>query len=295
MFLEIIKIESLSKYYGKARGVTDISFSVNQGEFFGFIGPNGAGKSTTIRVLLGLIHGSYNKVEIFGKDIATHQQEILTDVGFMSSEGMFYNGMKVKDIIRLSADLRKKDCSAEAKRLCDILQLDTSRKIEELSLGNRKKVSIVCAMQHRPSLYIFDEPTSGLDPLIQHEFFTLLKQRNKEGATVFLSSHILSEIQRYCDRAAIIREGKIVALDNVDKLTKTKVRRITLIGSVDIDSLAGVSQVKRLNGSITFFYEGEINKLLSVLEKANLKDLMINEPDLEEVFMHYYQKEGEIL
>jgi len=293
--LEIIKIESLSKYYGKARGVTDLSFSVDQGEFFGFIGPNGAGKSTTIRVLLGLIHGSYNKVEIFGKDIATHQQEILADVGFMSSEGMFYNGMKVKDIIRLSADLRNKDCSAEAKRLCDILQLDTSRKIEELSLGNRKKVSIVCAMQHRPSLYIFDEPTSGLDPLIQHEFFTLLKERNKEGATVFLSSHILSEIQRYCDKAAIIREGKIVAYDNVEKLTKTKVRRITLIGNVDIENLAGVSQVKRLNGSMTFFYEGEIKNLLSVLEKADLKDLMINEPDLEEVFMHYYKREGEIL
>lgn len=293
--MEIIKIESLSKYYGKARGVTDLSLSVDQGEFFGFIGPNGAGKSTTIRVLLGLIHGSYDKVEIFGKDIATHQQEILADVGFMSSEGMFYNGMKVKDIIRLSADLRKKDCSVEAQRLCDILQLDTSRKIEELSLGNRKKVSIVCAMQHRPSLYIFDEPTSGLDPLIQHEFFTLLKQRNKEGATVFLSSHILSEIQRYCDRAAIIREGKIVAYDNVEKLTKTKVRRITLIGSADIENLAGVSQVKRLNGSITFFYEGEIKDLLSVLEKSDLKDLMINEPDLEEVFMHYYKKEGEIL
>ena len=293
--MEIIKIESLSKYYGKARGVTDLSFSVDQGEFFGFIGPNGAGKSTTIRVLLGLIHGSYDKVEIFGKDIATHQQEILADVGFMSSEGMFYNGMKVKDIIRLSADLRNKDCSVEAKRLCDILQLDTSRKIEELSLGNRKKVSIVCAMQHRPSLYIFDEPTSGLDPLIQHEFFTLLKERNKEGATVFLSSHILSEVQRYCDKAAIIREGKIVAYDNVEKLTKTKVRKITLIGNVDIESLGGVSQVKRLNGSMTFFYEGEIKNLLSVLGKADLKDLMINEPDLEEVFMHYYKKEGEIL
>lgn len=293
--MEIIKIESLSKYYGKARGVTDLSFSVDQGEFFGFIGPNGAGKSTTIRVLLGLIHGSYDKVEIFGKDIATHQQEILADVGFMSSEGMFYNGMKVKDIIRLSADLRNKDCSVEAKRLCDILQLDTSRKIEELSLGNRKKVSIVCAMQHRPSLYIFDEPTSGLDPLIQHEFFTLLKERNKEGATVFLSSHILSEVQRYCDKAAIIREGKIVAYDNVEKLTKTKVRRVTLIGNVDIESLVGVSQVKRLNGSMTFFYEGEIKNLLSVLGKADLKDLMINEPDLEEVFMHYYKKEGEIL
>ena len=293
--MEIIKTESLSKYYGKARGVTDLSFSVDQGEFFGFIGPNGAGKSTTIRVLLGLIHGSYDKVEIFGKDIATHQQEILADVGFMSSEGMFYNGMKVKDIIRLSADLRNKDCSVEAKRLCDILQLDTSRKIEELSLGNRKKVSIVCAMQHRPSLYIFDEPTSGLDPLIQHEFFTLLKERNKEGATVFLSSHILSEVQRYCDKAAIIREGKIVAYDNVEKLTKTKVRKITLIGNVDIESLVGVSQVKRLNGSMTFFYEGEIKNLLSVLEKADLKDLMINEPDLEEVFMHYYKREGEII
>lgn len=293
--MEVIKIESLSKYYGKARGVTDISLSVDSGEFFGFIGPNGAGKSTTIRILLGLIHGTYDKVAIFGKDIATHQQEILADVGFMSSEGMFYNGMKVKDIIRLSADLRKKDCKEEARRLCDILQLDTSRKIEELSLGNRKKVSIVCAMQHRPSLYIFDEPTSGLDPLIQHEFFSLLRERNKEGATIFLSSHILSEIQRYCDKAAIIREGKIVAYDNVDKLTKTTVRRITLTGDVNIDNLTGVSQVRKFNGSMTFFYEGDINDLISVLDRSDLKDVMINEPDLEEVFMHYYKKEGETL
>ncbi|MDD4642703.1 MAG: ABC transporter ATP-binding protein, partial [Erysipelotrichaceae bacterium] len=232
---------------------------------------------------------------IFGKDIATHQQEILADVGFMSSEGMFYNGMKVKDIIRLSADLRKKDCKEEARRLCDILQLDTSRKIEELSLGNRKKVSIVCAMQHRPSLYIFDEPTSGLDPLIQHEFFSLLRERNKEKATIFLSSHILSEIQRYCDKAAIIREGKIVAYDNVDKLTKTTVRRVTLTGDVNIDNLTGVSQVRKFNGSMTFFYEGDINDLISVLDRSDLKDVMINEPDLEEVFMHYYKKEGETL
>ena len=207
--MNAVSTHNLTKYYGKSRGIVDVSLSVEQGDFFGFIGPNGAGKSTTIRTLLGLISPTNGSAEIFGRNISEKRTEILSDIGYLPSETLFYGGMRIKDILRLSADLRKKDCTQEAKKLCERLELDTSRKIDELSLGNRKKVGIVCALQHKPKLYILDEPTSGLDPLMQREFFALLKERNDEGATVFLSSHILSEIQQHCNHAAVIRDGKI--------------------------------------------------------------------------------------
>ena len=218
--MEIIKTTKLTKYYGKARGIIDLDLTVSQGEFFGFIGPNGAGKSTTIRTLLGLITPTSGSAMIFGKDVTKEKESILQDVGYLPSEALFYQGMNVKDVLKLSANLRKKDCKTESKLLCERLQLDTSQKIDDLSFGNRKKVAIVCALQHKPELLVLDEPTSGLDPLMQKEFFDILRERNKEGTTIFLSSHVLSEIQRNCTRAAIIRDGRMIACDSVDALSK---------------------------------------------------------------------------
>lgn len=232
--MKAIETRGLTKSYGKSRGIIDISLSVEKGEFFGFIGPNGAGKSTTIRTLLGLIGADSGKAFLLGMDFEKDRKRVLSHIGFLPSEVNFYSGMRVKDVIRLSADLRKKDCGREAGLLCERFQLDISRKIEELSLGNRKKVGIVCAMQHRPELYIMDEPTSGLDPLMQRKFFSLLKERNQEGATIFLSSHVLSEVQRYCSRAAIIREGRLIACDEVASLSKTSAKRVTIRGNVDL-------------------------------------------------------------
>lgn len=206
----MIQITHLTKTYGKARGVTDLTLHVPEGSCFGFIGPNGAGKSTTIRTLLGLIAPTSGSAAVIGLDCVKDRTAILAQVGYMPSEAMFYPEMRVSEVIRLSADLRKKDCHAEAAALCQALELDTKKKIRELSLGNRKKVSIVCAMQHRPRLYVLDEPTSGLDPLVQRAFWSQVERRREEGATVFLSSHVLYEVQRYCDRAAIIREGRLV-------------------------------------------------------------------------------------
>ncbi|MGN0551933.1 MAG: ABC transporter ATP-binding protein, partial [Oscillospiraceae bacterium] len=211
-----IKTEKLMKFYGKKRGIENVDLAVDEGEFFGFIGPNGAGKSTTIRSLLGLIFPSGGDAFIFGKSIKTNRQELLADVGYLPSESMFYHGMKVRDVIKLSADLRKKDCKKIAEELCERLQLDTSRKVEELSFGNRKKVSIVCALQHEPRLIVLDEPTSGLDPLMQKEFFDILRERHNSGAAIFMSSHILSEIEHNCTRAAVIRDGHIIACDSVE-------------------------------------------------------------------------------
>lgn len=291
--MEIIKTTKLTKYYGKARGIIDLDLTVEQGEFFGFIGPNGAGKSTTIRTLLGLIAPTSGSAMIFGKDITKEKQAIMPNIGYLPSEALFYPGMKVKDVLKLSADLRKNDCNAESKSLCERLQLDTSRKVDDLSFGNRKKVAIVCALQHEPELLVLDEPTSGLDPLMQKEFFDILRERNKDGATILLSSHVLSEIQRNCTRAAIIRDGRIIACNSVDELAKTSAKRVTIQGNVNLDQLSGVKDKTDSDNSVSFLYNGDMNSLLSTLSSGQVNDLTVTEPDLEEVFMHYYEKDGE--
>lgn len=291
--MKAIQTTNLTKYYGKARGIIDLSLSVEQGEFFGFIGPNGAGKSTTIRTLLGFITPTSGEARIFEKDIVKDHISVLEQIGYLPSEAVFYPGMRVKDVLKLSADLRKKDCAEEAKKLCDRLQLDSSRKVDELSFGNRKKVGIVCALQSNPELLILDEPTSGLDPLMQREFFEILKERNRRGTTVFLSSHVLSEIQRNCTRAAIIREGRLIACDSVEQLSQSNAKRISIHGKVDLSGLDGIRDKKEGEESVSFLYTGDINKLLRILSAGQLSDISISEPDLEEIFLHYYEKEGE--
>ena len=291
--MEAIKTVNLTKYYGKARGIIELNLSVEKGECFGFIGPNGAGKSTTIRTLLGLISPTAGSVRIFGKDIAQEKEAILQDIGYLPSEAVFYPGMKVKDILKLSADMRKKDCTEEAKTLCERLRLDTSRKVDELSFGNRKKVAIVCALQSNPALLILDEPTGGLDPLMQREFFDIIRQRNRKGTTVFLSSHVLSEVQRNCTRAAVIREGEMIACDSVDALSKTSAKRISVHGSVDLKDLDGIKDMKTADKAVSFLYSGDMNRLIQRLSEGDIFDLNVSEPDLEEIFLHYYEKEGD--
>ncbi len=289
--MKAIVTRKLTKFYGKARGISEVGLSVEEGDFYGFIGPNGAGKSTTIRILLGLITASGGTAEIFGRDVKKEKQEILRDIGYLPSETMFYAGMRVKDVLRFSADLRKRDCGEEAGKLCERLELDPARKVEELSLGNRKKVGIVCAMQHRPKLYILDEPTSGLDPLMQREFYALLQERNRQGVTVFLSSHVLSEVQKYCTHAAVIREGKLLAADRVEKLGHTGAKQVTLQGVTEVPKLEGIRNVSVQGDAVGFLYSGKPGELLSALSNLPITDVSIGEPDLEEIFLHYYAKE----
>ena len=291
--MDAIHTSGLTKNYGKSRGIIDVNLRVGEGEFFGFIGPNGAGKSTTIRTILGLIKSNSGTAKVFGKDMEKEKKEMLGEIGYLPSEAMFYPGMRVKNVISLSANLRKKDCKAEAEILCERLQLDAGKKVEELSFGNRKKVAIVCALQHNPTLCILDEPTSGLDPLMQREFFDILDEKNEKGTTIFLSSHILSEIQNHCTKAAIIREGRLIACDTVEALAKTSAKRIHIQGNLDLSSLPGVRDYKRIEENHDFLYGGDINELLKVLSNKNIQDLTISEPDLEEIFMHYYEKDGE--
>ena len=320
--MDIITTAHLTKYYGKSRGIIDLSLNVRKGEFFGFIGPNGAGKSTTIRILLGLIHASSGSASVLGMDISARRRKILENIGYIPSEAMFYHSTTVAELLRLSANLRRKDCSEEARRLCERLQLDPNQKTDSLSLGSRKKVSIVCALQHRPDLYIFDEPTSGLDPLIQKEFFDLLRERNAQGATIFLSYHILSEVQKYCSRAAVIREGQIAACGDIAQLSQTNAKRITLTGAdeqqlrrlleeicrADIQLSASASAAsnsepdtgphrkgadirdfRTADSTATFLFQGNVKELMDRLTQISYTDITVTEPDLSEIFMHFYE------
>lgn len=268
-----IEISGLTKNYGKQRGVKDISLQVHKGDIFGFLGPNGAGKSTTIRSILGLLHFKQGEIKVLGMDSVKHREEILSRVGYMPSETMFYPSMKVKDVIRFAADMRKCDCGEEAGKICELLEVNVGKKIEELSLGNRKKVGIVCAMQHRPELLILDEPTSGLDPLMQEVFFDLIMDYNRQGTTCFLSSHVLLEVKRYCKNAAIIREGEIIRTDTVENLSRSNLRRVRLWE-------AGKER--------SFSYTGDMRELIRKLNETELTDVLIEEPGLDEIFMHYY-------
>ena len=272
----IMEITNLTKNYGKHRGIEGVSFQVEKGEIFGFLGPNGAGKSTTIRSILGLIHCKEGSIRVCGQDAIKNREKVLRHIGYMPSEAWFYQGMTIREILKIAADVRKMDCTQEAEKLCERLQLDTRRKISELSLGNRKKVSIVCAMQHQPELFIFDEPTSGLDPLMQNQFFSLIKEYVEQGATCMLSTHVLSEVRNYCDRVAIMKEGKLIVTDTVEHLLASKTKRIRMV---------------RDGEKLDFLYQDDLNRLYRELEGHDITDILIEEPSIEEVFMHYYEKD----
>jgi ABC-2 type transport system ATP-binding protein len=289
-----IEINQLSKYYGKSRGIVDVTFHVEEGEIFGFIGPNGAGKSTTIRTLLALIYPTSGSATIFGKDCITDAPEIAKRIGYLPSEVFYYDGMRVLDLLKYSASFYKKDCNKRMLELSSRLNLDLNRKIEDLSFGNKKKVGIVQGLLHSPDLIILDEPTLGLDPLMQQTFFELIKEENSRGATVLMSSHILNEVQRICGRVAIIKEGRIIDVQKISALKESSVKRIALDSaeplSQDIFELEGISDLKIEGLSVSFLFRGDINRIVALLSSIKLTNLQATEPDLEEIFLHYYSK-----
>lgn len=293
--MNVIEINNLTKTYGKSRGITDITFNVEEGEIFGFIGPNGAGKSTTIRTLLTLIYPTSGSAKIFGKDTVKFAPEIKKEIGYLPSEVFYYDNMKVIDLLKYSASFYKKDCRKRMKELAEIMDLDLNKKIDDLSFGNKKKVGIVQGLLHEPKLIILDEPTSGLDPLMQQKFFDLLKEENKKGATILFSSHILSEVQKLCDRVAIIKEGKLIKLEKISTLKENNHKRFILELKTPIDityfDIPGVNNVEVKDHSISFLFRGNINLIMKKLSEIELANLWIEEPDLEEIFMHYYVKE----
>ncbi len=290
--MSVIEINHLTKYYGKARGIIDVSLNIEEGEIFGFIGPNGAGKSTTIRLLCSLIYPTSGEAKIFGKDCIKYGPEIRQEIGYLPSEVFYYDRMKVIDLLEYSASFYKKDCSDRIQELAEIMELDLTRRIDDLSYGNKKKVGIVQGLLHSPKVIFLDEPTAGLDPLIQHKFFDLIREENNKGATVFFSSHILSVVQKICNRVAIIREGKIVEIQDIKTLQRENYKKIIIIAdSVDGKGfdIPGVTHLETQNNSLSFFFKGDINVLTKKIAAMTVTDLAIEEPTLEEIFMHYYE------
>ena len=290
--MSIIEVSHLTKYYGKSRGIEDVSFSEEEGEIFGFIGPNGAGKSTTIRLLLSLIHPTSGTARVFGKDVMSHGPEIRRDIGYLPSEVFYYEGMKVIDLLKYSASFFDHDCTQRMHELSETMELEMNRRISDLSYGNKKKVGIVQGLLHSPKLLFLDEPTSGLDPLMQHKFFDLVRQENARGVTVFFSSHILGEVQRLCTRVGIIRDGKIAEISDIRTLQQNNYKKINVtadgLNPASFD-LPGVTNVVAENGSVHFFFKGDINAVLQKVSSMKVADLTIEEPTLEEIFMHYYE------
>ena len=291
----VIILDGLVKSYGKRRGVEGITFSVNSGEIFGFIGPNGAGKSTTIRTLMGLLKPSAGHASIFGLDCSQCAAEIAKNVGYLPSENCYYNHLKVKEMHQYTADLYGIDGKGRMTELAERLNLDLSRKIRDLSLGNKKKVGIISALIPTPKLLIMDEPTSGLDPLIQQTFYDILREENERGMTIFLSSHVLSEVQKLCNRVAILREGKLVSIQSMDALRGNGYKKISLTTTETIAdsffSFPGVANLERSKdkNSVSFMFSGNTMTIMDRLHQLKLEDILIEEPSLEEIFLHYYE------
>ena len=287
-----IEITNLTKYYGKSRGIIDVSLEVEKGEIFGFIGPNGAGKSTTIRLLCSLIYPTSGSATIFGKDVIKHGPEIRQDIGYLPGEVFYYDRMKVIDLLKYSESFYDRDCSDRMRELAEYMELDLKRRIDDLSYGNKKKVGIVQGLLHSPKLLFLDEPTSGLDPLMQQKFFNLVREENGRGVTVFFSSHILAEVQRLCNRVAIIREGEIVEIKDIKTLQKENYKKISIVAD-EIDAggfdLEGVSNLSHSDHTLSFFYRGDINVITRLISDNTITDVSIEEPTLEEIFMHYYE------
>lgn len=290
--MPVINIQNLTKYYGVSRGIENVNFSVGKGEVFGFIGPNGAGKSTTIRTLLGLIYPTSGSATIFGLDILKDSKAIKKSIGYLPSDVNYYAGMTASELLRYSASFYGIKPGSYYTHLIEVFGVDVTKKFEDLSMGNKKKVGIIQALLHQPELLILDEPTSGLDPLMQAKLFEVLKEENAKGTTVFFSSHVLSDVQKMCRRVAIIREGGIVAVENIQTLRSKHLKKCRIdlseMPHVNQFALEGISELKINDNAVEFMYAGEMRALIQHLGTLNITNLSIEEPSLEEIFMHYY-------
>lgn len=287
-----IEIKNLSKIYGKSRGIKHVNLNIERGTVFGFIGPNGAGKSTTIRCIMNMINSSYGQVLIDDKEISDKNYKLKEEIGYLPSEIHLYEDLTVKKMIEYSASFYKKDCSKKAHKLIRTLEIDTSKKIDELSLGNLKKVGIVLSLMHDPEFIIMDEATSGLDPLMQEKFYEILEEEKKNGKTIFFSSHILSEVKRICDFVAIIKDGQIVSIEDISNFEKSNYIKVKIIS----DDIVKIKQaikmenvISKEDNKIEFTYSQDINNLIFILSRYKLTKLIIEELSIEDLFMHYYE------
>lgn len=288
---EILKISHLTKYYDKTLAVNDLSLSLEEGEIFGFIGPNGAGKSTTIRAIMNLITKAKGKIYLNGEILDRNNISQKELIGYLPSEVHLYDDLTVKEMLDYHESFYNKNLTKRRKELVTRLQIDETKKIEDLSLGNLKKVGIVLALMHEPKLLILDEATSGLDPVIQEEFYNLLKEEKKKKTTIFYSTHILSEISKICDRVGMIKNGTLIKIEDVNELQKKELSFITITSS-NIDQIIEELKIKpivKTKDTIKFKNVIEINKLLKILSKIKIDKLLIEPANIEDIFLHYYK------
>lgn len=288
--MKAIETSQLTKYYGKIRGILNLNLEVEEGEVFGFIGPNGAGKSTTIRTLLNFLFPSRGSARVFGLDIIRDSKEIRRITGYVPSEVNYYGDMTVTELLRYSASFYPNCQASRANELVERFELNPGRKVGELSHGNKKKVAIIQALLHSPRLLILDEPTSGLDPLMQNEFFDLIREVNQR-ATIFLSSHVLSEVQKMCNRIAIIKQGMVLKVERIDELRKRQFKSVTVeFAEPDaVVEIGGIIRAEKWGNVQKFFFNGDMKSLLYALSHQDIHNVLIEEPSLEEIFMHYYE------
>ena len=287
----ILEIINLKKYYGNVRGIEDISIKLKRGEAYGFIGPNGAGKSTTIRALMSLINPTSGMILIDGKKLDKNDLELKKIIGYLPSEIYLYDDLTVKEILDFHESFYEKNINKRRKQLVKLLKLDKNKKIEDLSLGNLKKLGIILALMHEPKILILDEPTRGLDPIMQNVFYEILLEEKKKGTTILYSTHILSEVSKICDRIGIIKEGKIVREDTVENIEKNNMTYLT-IESIDIDKIKkdlNLKIVSEHNNSVKFINDLNSNKLINIISKYNINKLLIEEMTIEDLFMEYYK------
>ena len=287
-----IEIKNLTKNYGRQRGIENINLEIPKGIVYGFIGPNGAGKSTTIKCIMNMIRKNSGEIIINGKKVENKNYEVKQEIGYLPSEIHLYEDLTVKKLLKYSASFYKKDCTQKTEKLVKRLEIDINKKIEELSLGNLKKVGITLALMHNPQFIIMDEATSGLDPLMQEEFYKILEEEKAEGKTIFFSSHILNEVKRICDKVAIIKEGKIVKIEDIESLEDTNIIKVK-IEAEEIEKLEKELEIEQIitkqENKIEFLYSKEINSLIEKISKYKISKLLIQEIDIEEIFMHYYK------
>ena len=289
--MNVIEASDLCKNYGNDVGIKNINLEIKKGEVFGFIGPNGAGKSTFIRTLLGLLHPSSGMAKVLGHNIKNKSEEIRKKLGYLPSEVNYYDGMSSRELLEYHAGFYENVDTTKIKTLSEIFELDLDRKIEELSFGNKKKCAIIQSVIHEPDLLILDEPTSGLDPLMQNRFFELLEEENKKGTSIFFSSHILAEVQRLCNRAAIIRKGEISAVEDIQSLLEKQMKKVRFLfkEKQELKFISGVQNPTWSNNKLTFDYIGPVKELIQWMNQLDLQDAVLEEPDLETIFMNYYQ------
>lgn len=286
----MLEINNLTKYYGNLLAVDNLSLRVNEGEIYGFVGPNGAGKSTTIRCILNLINKTSGEVLVNNKLVKEKNYLLKEEIGYLPSEINLYEDLTVQQMFDYNASFYKKKCQKRTEELVKMLNLDVTKRIEELSFGNLKKVGIILAMMHQPKLLVLDEATSALDPLVQDIFYDLLKEEKKKGTTIFYSTHNLAEIKKLCDRVGIIKNGRLIKESSVKELSESQALKVA------IKSQSAEKIVKELknnysvdDGIYYFMYDRNINNLLAVLNNYEIEYLSITEPSIEEIFKHYYE------